>query len=66
MRTIINGQERELEPDLTIAQLLELLGTPLNGIAVAKNDRVISRANHVHEKLQDGDRIEIIRAVAGG
>lgn len=66
MRTIINGQERDLDPAITIAELLELLGTPANGVAVARNERVIARANHASERLQEGDRIEIIRAVAGG
>ena len=66
MRAIINGEERELDGRLTIARLLDLLGTPRNGVAVARNDRVVSRAQHETEHLEEGDRIEIIRAVAGG
>lgn len=66
MRAMINGEERTLEDGLTVAGLLELLGTPKNGIAVARNDRVVSRSSQHHERIEDGDRIEIIRAVSGG
>lgn len=66
MRTIINGEERDLEAATTIAKLLELLGAPSNGVAVARNECVVARARHATEIVQEGDRIEIIRAVAGG
>lgn len=66
MRAIINGEERHFEGAITVARLLELLGTPQSGIAVARNDRVIARSQHEIEELQEGDRVEIIRAVAGG
>lgn len=66
MRATINGEERELEAATTVARLLDLIGAPRSGIAVARNDRVVERSKHETEELQDGDRIEIIRAVAGG
>lgn len=66
MRATINGQERTFENTMTIAELLELLETPSNGIAVARNDAVVSKARHATERIEDGDRIEIIKAVAGG
>lgn len=66
MRATVNGEERALAPETTIAALLESLGTPKNGIAVARNGEVIARALHESEYIADGDRIEIIRAVAGG
>ena len=66
MRAIVNGEERTLDDGLTVAGLLQLLGTPKNGIAVARNDRVVSRASQERERIEEGDRIEIIRAVSGG
>lgn len=66
MRAIVNGEERTLESGTTIAQLLALVGAPQNGVAVARNDRVVTKSRHATEHVQDGDRIEIIRAVAGG
>jgi sulfur carrier protein len=66
VKAFINGQEQELRDGLTVAELLAQLQTPQRGIAVAKNDRVVRRATFEQERVQDGDRIEIIKAVAGG
>ncbi len=66
MKATINGEEHELPEGLTVAQLLARVNAPERGIAVAKNDRVVRRSTFAQERVQDGDRIEIIRAVAGG
>ena len=66
MRASINGEERDLPDGLTVAGLLEHLQAPPQGIAVAKNDRVVRRSAFEREAVRDGDRIEIIKAVAGG
>ena len=62
----VNGSARELPEDITIGGLLELLGTPRNGIAVACNDTVVRRDSYDEHRLVEGDRVEIIKAVAGG
>lgn len=66
MKACINGREQDLPDGLTVGQLLAHLETPERGIAVAKNDRVVRRSTFAQERVQDGDRIEIIKAVAGG
>ncbi|MEO6912959.1 MAG: sulfur carrier protein ThiS [Candidatus Baltobacteraceae bacterium] len=66
VKVSVNGEERELQAGMTVAQLLELLSAPETGIAVAKNDRVVPRSAFGEEPIVYGDRIEIIRAVAGG
>lgn len=66
MKASINGEMHELPEGLTVAQLLVRLQAPPRGIAVARNDRVIRRSTFERERLSDGDRIEIIKAVAGG
>ena len=66
MKASINGEQRELPDGLTVAQLLEHIQAPPRGIAVAKNDRVVRRSAFAREPVVDGDRIEIIKAVAGG
>ncbi len=66
MRASINGTEHELPDGLTLAELLVRLEAPERGIAVAKNDRVVRRSSFGEERVQSGDRIEIIKAVAGG
>ena len=66
MKAIINGSARELPGELTVGALLELLGSPRRGVAVACNDRVVRRDEYDVAPVKDGDRLEIIQAVAGG
>lgn len=66
MRATINGEPRELPDGMTVSALLELLGAPSSGIAVARNDEVIRHSEYGTHRVCDGDAIEIIMAVAGG
>jgi sulfur carrier protein len=66
MKATVNGRIRELPDGLTVAALLDLLGSARSGVAVACNERVVRRREYDTRRLSDGDRIEIIEAVAGG
>jgi thiamine biosynthesis protein ThiS len=66
MKASINGEEHHIPEGMTVAELLAHLQTPERGIAVAKNDRVVTRSTFAQERIGEGDRIEIIKAVAGG
>jgi sulfur carrier protein len=66
MRLTINGESREIESCATLAALLDHFGIALDGVAVAVNDAVVPRGSFGMHPLADGDRVEIIKAVAGG
>jgi len=66
VKAFVNGRLRELPEEMTVGKLLELLGSARTGVAVARNDRVVRRAEYETQRLQDGDCVEIIEAVAGG
>ncbi len=66
MKATINGELRDLPDGLTVGRLLETLGSPRDGIAVARNQRVVRRAEYDSDRIGEGDRVEIIKAVAGG
>jgi sulfur carrier protein len=67
MKATVNGEPRELPDEpTTVGRLLELLGAPRSGIAVACNERVVKRGEYDRLCIAEGDRIEIIKAVAGG
>jgi thiamine biosynthesis protein ThiS len=66
MRATINGAVLDLPDGLTVGMLLEKLGTAATGVAVARNDAVVPRSQYDSVRVGDGDRVEIIRAVAGG
>jgi len=65
MEIMLNGERRRLD-DATLGALLVQLGIRRDGIAVALNGDVVPRAHLETTLLHDGDRIEIIVAVAGG
>lgn len=62
----INGEISQIPTGLTLAALLERLNVPAAGVAIAKNETVVPRSAFATEPVAGGDRIEIIRAVAGG
>jgi sulfur carrier protein len=62
----VNGTSREVADGTTLDVLLAELGVRRDGSAVALNDDVVSRARYAGTALQEGDRLEIIVAVAGG
>lgn len=62
MRITHNGETRETDA----ATLGELLGRLPAGCAVAVNDEVVRRAELALRPLRDGDRVEVVTAVAGG
>jgi sulfur carrier protein len=66
MRLTVNGTEQEVAAGVTVAALLVTLALRRDGVAVALNDDVVPRAEHATRTLNDGDRLEIIVAVAGG
>jgi sulfur carrier protein len=66
MRMTINGEDRDVADGATIAEVLATFALRRDGIAVALNDDVVPRTEHAVRTLHDGDRLEIIVAVAGG
>ncbi len=70
MRVAVNGQDRSVEAE-TLAALWELetrdLAPPSRrGFAVALNGEVVRAPDWDGTVLREGDRVEIIRAFAGG
>ncbi len=66
MKATINGRLQDLPEELTVSGLLDRLGSRRAGVAVARNERVVRRNDYDAARIEDGDRIEIIQAVAGG
>jgi sulfur carrier protein len=66
MRAVVNGEEWELAPGATVADVLSKLGAPATGIAVACGGEVVPRVSWSDTAVRDGDRIEVLTAVQGG
>ena len=68
MRVLVNGSETELADGATVQVAVEALELPASGrgVAVAVDAEVVPRGEwRVHE-LQEGARVEILRAIQGG
>ena len=66
MRITVNGGPRELPDGLGLVALIEQLGLRPGSVVVEHNGEALVRSELVGVVLADGDRIELVRAVAGG
>ena len=66
MIVIANGDEVELAEGATVDALLAKLGLGAKFIVVERNGEPVPRAARATTELRDGDRLELVRAVAGG
>ncbi|ORB73222.1 sulfur carrier protein ThiS [Mycobacterium scrofulaceum] len=65
MIVVVNEKRVEVDERITVAALLESLGYPDRGVAVAMDDAVLPRSGWA-TKLFDGARLEVVTAVQGG
>ena len=61
-----NGKPREIPDGATIVELLGELGWKPEWVVVEHNGEPLQRARLGDVRLREGDRLEIVRAVAGG
>ena len=66
MRVYVNGEPRELNQPLTLAELVAELDLPPARIAIELNRTVVRRNDWSATTLNDEDRIEIVHFVGGG
>jgi len=64
---VANGRPVELPDGSTLTSLLDALGVAAKAVAAMEhNGEPVARAEHAARPLSDGDRVELVRAVAGG
>jgi sulfur carrier protein len=68
MRVLVNGSETELAAGTTVEAALRELEVPeaSRGVAVAVDAEVVPRGEWAAHELQEGARVEILRAIQGG
>jgi sulfur carrier protein len=66
VRARVNGELRDLPGDATVASVVELLGLPGTGVAVALDGEVVPRAAWSGTPVADGAVVEVLTAVQGG
>ena len=68
MRVLLNGAETELLEGATVQAALDALALPAagRGVAVAVDAEVVPRGEWETTELDDGARVEVLRAIQGG
>lgn len=66
MEVTANGKPFTLADDATVADLLAAMDLAGRVVAVEHNGDAVERGEHAQRVLCDGDRVEVVRAVAGG
>ena len=66
MDITLNGDRLSLPEDCTITSLLDTQGLAGRRVAVEVNGEIVPRGRHAEQRLEAGDRIEIVHALGGG
>ena len=66
VRVIANGETYDLPETRTIAEFVRDRGLDPRFVVVERNGEPLERSRYDSVMLEDGDRIELVRAVAGG
>ena len=62
----LNGEDREIPDGLTLTDLIEWLELPADRVAIERNLEVVKKARWSETRLENGDRLEIVRMIGGG
>lgn len=66
VKIFVNGTPTEIPLDLNIYMLLDELGVQKKHIAIEINENIIFKTDWESTKLEEGDKIEIVKAIGGG
>lgn len=66
MELNLNDQLLTVAPEVTIPELLNSIGSPLSGVAVAVNDTVVPRSDWERFRFSERDNVLVIKAASGG
>ena len=66
MNILVNGKPKEvLEEDFNLQKLLYEIGLKPEVVAIELNGSILEKADYI-QRIEEGDRIEIIKFVGGG
>ena len=66
MQILLNGETQQVQDGATVAALIERLELAGKRLAVEVNEEVVPRSAYAQTGLNEGDRVEIVRAIGGG
>lgn len=66
MKVRVNGRDHELDDAAQLGDLLDALGLDRRYLVVEHNGEPVARDDVARRVLSEGDRLELVRPVAGG
>lgn len=66
MLLTVNGRPHDVADGTSLPSLVESLGLRVGSVVVEHNGTALLRSELAGVALADGDRLELVRAVAGG
>lgn len=66
MQVVVNGTPADVADGTSLPALIESLGLRVGTVVVEHNGTALLRSEVQAVMLADGDRLELVRAVAGG
>lgn len=66
MKITVNGSQREVAADATVASVVASVTGTVDGVAVALNDTVVRRSAWPTTPVREADRLEVLTASQGG
>ncbi len=66
MQLTVNGRPTDVVDGTSMPELIESLGLRIGSVVVEHNGTALLRSEVQAASLSDGDRVELVRAVAGG
>ncbi len=62
----LNGENKELDNNCNIADLINKFDLDIEKIAIEKNLEIINKIDYKSTKIDEGDNIEIVHFIGGG
>jgi thiamine biosynthesis protein ThiS len=66
MEVVVNGEPKQLDAGTSLAAMIEEMGLDRRYLVVEYNGQPLPRDGFERVELADGDRLELVRPVAGG
>ena len=66
MTIVLNGEDKQIDSQSNIEQLLKSLNLDDKRLAVEINQEIIPRSDFSSRILNESDRVEIVQAIGGG
>ncbi len=66
MQITVNGEKKNVKQNITISDLIDILGIKVKVMAAAVNMEIVKKEEWNIHVLQQDDRIELLHFVGGG